>query len=174
MAPDGSKPFVSSDVELSSIGGQDTNNLSFWLQDDPSEINKGLVIGSIIANFFVVLPIAYTLYVFIKYLMILQPKAIDRKKLVMGLNVLLLKAVIIRNLAGFLMISSGSGTLLINGFIIIGTGIPLYCCVPACWYSSFKNWWRVKNNEECRERDANGVNLSRNDSNASIKTYAIN
>jgi hypothetical protein len=99
-------------------------------------------------EFLVIIPIVYCLFVFLAYLFKAQPKSVDRKKLVMGLNVLLLKAVVIRNIAAALMMSSGSPILWLQGLVVLLGGIPFYFCIPACWYTSFKNWWRVLNNEE--------------------------
>ena len=120
-----------------------------------------------------IIPIVYAIYVFSVYLFKAQPKSVDRKKLVTGLSVLLVKAVVIRNIAAGLMMSTGSPILWLQGLIVLLGGIPFYCCIPICWYSSFKNWWRVMNNEEYMMENA-GKNGNMNDSHAPINTYAIN
>ena len=110
--------------------------------------SKGAIYGAIFMNIVVTLAILFCLYVFGAYLFKDHPKSVDRKKLVLGLNVLLLKAVVIRTLAAIIMYSTGAPLLMLTGMSGWLGGLPVYCCIPGCWYSSFKNWWRVMNNEE--------------------------
>jgi hypothetical protein len=96
---------VNSDLDLGLGGGSDSaaSILELAAKGDPSDLNKGYIIASIIMEFLVILPIVYAIYVFGAYLFKAQPKSKDRLKLVYGLKVLLIKAVVIRNIAAILM-----------------------------------------------------------------------
>jgi len=121
------------------------------LKGIPSDIDQGAVISTIALNFLCLIPIFYCLYVFASYLFKHQPRSVDRKKLVTGLNVLLVKSILLRNVVGFILLYTGSPSLWILGIVVFSENVPFYCCIPACWYTSFKNWWRVMNNQEVLE-----------------------
>jgi hypothetical protein len=121
-------------------GSTASTDLGDLLNGVPGDIDKGTVIAGISCNFICLILVFYCLYVFIKYMTMANPKTADRKKLVIALKVHLIKSGLLRNIVVIIMIYTGSPTLWLLGIVILAVNVPFFCCMPACWYMSFKNW----------------------------------
>ena len=88
---------------------------------------------------FLSIPIIYFIYVYVRFLTIIFPKAPEKLKLIGAINVLIMKAVILYGGIAALLILTDLKPMLYAGAYAIAYGI-ISCAFLIYWRSSFVDW----------------------------------